>query len=283
MLFLRYVFVLTAILCAGCQRSHESEEGRSATPKRSTSSKGTVQSLAADSEGGLVIVQMDGKVNKQQIEEADCSVLFIGNSHTFHVPQLLGEKFRLHDTDKKVLISRAPGIAFLAEHAYQPTTVQLLEKGPWDFVILQAQKYSATGRYTYPYEGALALSKRAKSMGAQIIMFPEWSRQAHPDEYLRIDTLHNEIASQTGARVAPIGEAWARTLHDMPALVLHAPDGNHATQIGHYLNACVFYTMLTGASPVLGEGKSGVATVDAQLARELEEIANLTLKAPCAE
>jgi hypothetical protein len=187
-----------------------------------------------------------GKLTKEQIESADVSALFIGNSHTWNLDQLVARMFAEAHPDKKVCIARAPGNGFLVDHARDNTTRELINLGQWDFVILQAQKYSTTGRFSYSYDGALELSKLAQEQGARIIMFPEWSQRGKPDEHLRIDKLHQEIAAQTGATVAPIGDCWDAVIQSDSSLELHASDGNHATPLGAYLNACVFYSLLAG-------------------------------------
>ena len=67
-------------------------------------------------------------------------------------------------------------------------------------------------------------------------------------------------ADASGARVAPVGRAWARAMEDDPGLALHQPDKSHPTALGSYLAACVFYIALTGQSPVgLGSGGLDVA------------------------
>ncbi|MGI9427552.1 MAG: hypothetical protein ACR2NM_02760, partial [Bythopirellula sp.] len=116
-------------------------------------------------------------------------------------------------------------------------------------VVLQAQKYSTTGRYHYPYDAALALSERAAAVGAKVVMFPEWSRRGSPDEYLRIARIHEEIAEQTGASVAPVGAAWHRATGELPRVNLYHADGNHANESGSWLTACVLYCVLTGENP----------------------------------
>lgn len=181
----------------------------------------------------------------ESINKADVSVLFIGNSHSHPIPDLLGRVFKANDPGKKVVFAVASGYGFLVDHARNKRTLDLLKKGKWDFVVLQAQKYSTTGRRTYPIDGALKLSEIAKKHGTKVIMYPEWSRRNVPEEYKRINKLHHRIAKKTKATVAPIGQTWAAVLKKNPKLILHSSDGNHASVAGSYLNACLFYGMLT--------------------------------------
>ncbi len=185
----------------------------------------------------------------QAIRDAELSVLFIGNSHIVPMPNLLKSLSDRRSPERKVVFRRVSRYGFLVDHAgYQPT-LDMIAAGPWDVVVLQAQKYSTTGRYHYPCDGALALSERAADVGAKVVMFPEWSQQGNPDEYLRINKVHQEIAEQTGATVAPVGEAWHRAMQQLPQVNLYYVDGNHANETGNWLTACVLYAVLTGENP----------------------------------
>lgn len=187
-----------------------------------------------------------GGLTAKKIEAADVSALFIGNSHTWNLDTIIERMFAQAHPDQHVCIARAPGNGFLVDHARNKKTRDLIKLGKWDFVILQAQKYSTTGRNSYPYDGALELSKLAQDNGAKVIMFPEWSQRGVPDEHRRIDKIHHEIAAQTGATVAPIGDCWDAVLKSDPGVNLYSADGNHASNLGAYLNACVFYSLLAG-------------------------------------
>lgn len=172
------------------------------------------------------------------------AILFIGNSHTEVSPELLTHLLQTREPQRRVVMARARG-EFLSNHLHRPETLALLKALPWDVVVLQAQKYSTTGTRDYPIDAALELTRIARQQGAQVILFPEWSRQEEPLEYLRINKVHQKIAQQTESPIAPIGQTWAAVQADFPQLLLHDDDGNHASLTGHLVNACVFYGMLT--------------------------------------
>lgn len=183
-------------------------------------------------------------------------VLFIGNSHSAPIPRLLTKLFRKQQPQTKTRIQTARSFGFLADHASVPATLELINSGDWDFVVLQAQRYSTSGKYTYPTDGAIKLSKAANEAGAKIIMYPEWSRAGAPEEYKRIKAIHVAISEETGAQVAPIGEAWAEAGRLLDQKRLYAADGNHASEKGSFLNACVFYSMITNRHPGAKPGSS---------------------------
>lgn len=203
------------------------------------------------------------------LKDADLRVLFIGNSHSVPLPKLLQEIYARQQPSKTTCFRKLPGMGFLVDQLRSPGTTDAIRDGEWDYVVLQAQKYSTTGTRSYPTSAAIELSAIAKEAGAKVLMYPEWSRRDVPDEYIRIRAIHDSIAEATGAVVAPIGEAWeaAAELSSIEFETLYAFDGNHASKDGSYLNACVFYALMAGESPEESESESGDATVRVQLER----------------
>lgn len=185
-------------------------------------------------------------------DDGEIRVLMIGNSHTrSHNLSGIVASLVANDEVDDELSARLIALpnAFLADHLARPKTVQILRETKWDVVILQGQKYSTSGRYSYPTDAARELTRIARENEARVIMFPEWRRKGHKEEGKRVHRLHESIAAETGAEVAPIGLAWDAALEEWPELVLHSSDGNHCNPKGAYLNACVLYAVITGRNP----------------------------------
>ena len=181
---------------------------------------------------------------------ADVSLLMMGNSHTaFHnLPDTLAAMLRAGKPGKTVSVVTAPGWLFLDERLAHEPSMALLGSQRWSYVILQAQKYSSSGLFTYSTAEAEQLIGLVRTASAVPILFPEWSRLG-VDETQRIYDLHASIARKAPACVAPIGQAWDRALARYPGLTLHDPDGNHAAPPGSFLAALVLYATVTGNSP----------------------------------
>ena len=81
----------------------------------------------------------------------------------------------------------------------------LLEGGQWTHVILQAQKYSTSGLYTYSTAGAKSWIALAKARGITPVLYPEHPQAGDLSEGMRVFRLHQQIASEQAACVAPIG------------------------------------------------------------------------------
>lgn len=177
-------------------------------------------------------------------------MLFIGNSHTstHGLPQTVGALVRAARPARSVQVEVAPDWGFLEDHASNPRTLELLDRRRWTFVVLQAQKYSTSGQFSYPIEPAIELARRARTAGAVPVMFPEWPRRGVP-ETRRIYDLHVSIAQREAACVAPVGQAWDLALARHPGLVLHDADGNHSAASGAFLTAVVIASTMTGSAP----------------------------------
>lgn len=245
--FLACLKLIAVLFAAGCwTETAPQQTGRASSPQNSVPGLKTSQNRQLERD-----FTVKSNIAKEEIEQAELSVLFIGNSHSWIIPKLLTEIYERQQPGKKVLVRRVRFTGFLVDHLKSGNTKKLIESGPWDYVVLQAQKYSTSGKYHYPYDAAIELSQAATDVGAKIIMYPEWPRRDVPDEYERIRALHETIAEQIGATVAVarIGEAWEAVRQENDRLELYAPDGNHASQLGSYLVACVFYSMIADASP----------------------------------
>jgi hypothetical protein len=209
---------------------------------------------------------------------ADISLLFMGNSHTSanNLTGMVAAMVRAGRPGKSVAAIEAPGWMFLDERLNDSASRSLLSSQNWSFVILQAQKYSASGQVDYSTAEAQEWIRLARGAHAVPIMFPEWPRRDVP-ETQRIYDLHVSIAQQQPACVAPIGQAWDLALARHPQLVLHDADGNHSAAPGAFLAALVLYATMTGSStldlPTLTE-----FPVDAATQATLRAIADETVR-----
>jgi hypothetical protein len=181
---------------------------------------------------------------------AEITLLFMGNSHTTFndLPGMVTAMVRAARPGKSVAHVEAPGWMFLEERASDPAALQLLRARSWSYVVLQAQKYSTSGQFSYSTEGAEALVRISRTANAVPVLFPEWPRLGIP-ETQRIYDLHVSIARKEPACVAPIGQAWDLAMARNPTLTLHDPDGNHSAPAGAFLAALVIAATITGTSP----------------------------------
>jgi hypothetical protein len=182
---------------------------------------------------------------------AQVQVLMLGNSHTSSndLPGKLDAMLRSGLGGRSVGTALAPGSMFLDERVADPESMAVLRGRAWTVVVLQAQKYSSSGLYEYSTAEAAALAAEARRLGALPVLFPEWPRRGIA-ETARIWEPHVRIATEAPACIAPVGQAFDLAAQRMPALVLHASDGNHSSPAGAYLAALVLYATVSGRSPL---------------------------------
>jgi len=175
-------------------------------------------------------------------------ILLMGNSHVKSLDSMINILIEARFPEKEVSSSSAQGIYYLSERIEDKASIDKLTNTPWTHVILQAQKYSSSGAFTYPTDAAVSLIRLSKSQNSTPIMFPEHPRFDNKTEGMKVHLLHKSIAQEEPACVAPIGLAWDRAIELYPDLNLHHADGNHANTTGKLLTALVFYQIITGES-----------------------------------
>ena len=182
---------------------------------------------------------------------ADISLLFMGNSHTSfnNLPGMVAAMVHAGKPAKTVAVVEAPGWMFLDERVADIPSLNLLRSQNWSFVLLQAQKYSSSGQFTYSTTEAEELVRMSRRQRAVPVMFPEWPRRSIAETQLIYD-LHVSIARNEPACVAPVPQAWDLALARYPNLTLYDADGNHSAPAGAFLAALVLYATITGLSPV---------------------------------
>lgn len=182
---------------------------------------------------------------------ADITLLFMGNSHSSfnNLQGMVAAMVSAARPGESVAPVAAPGWMFLEERLRDFESVNLLRTQDWSFVVLQAQKYSTSGQFTYSTDEAKEFVRLARESNAIPILFPEWPRRGVA-ETQRIYDLHVSIAQAEPACVAPIGQAWDLALARHPTLVLHDADGNHSNAAGAFLTALMLATTMTGMSPL---------------------------------
>jgi hypothetical protein len=223
--------------------------------------------------------------SKPLVDNSDASaykILLMGNSHAAGLRPVLEQLLTLGQPDKSIYVELSPGPGFLSDRVNDGFSEQTLESEAWTHVILQGQKYSTTGSFTYPTDAAEYWIRGSKEQGATPIMFPEHPRKDNTWEGQTLWDLHTGIAARENTCVAPVGLVWDEVVFRDPDLILHQPDGNHATGTGHLLTALVFYPIITG-QPVESLPELSAFNIDASTEQIMKESVSSLLFAyrPC--
>lgn len=221
-------------------------------------------------------------------QDRSCTrVLFIGNSLTFvnDLPNTFAQLAKSGGHKVEVGMAAQGGWAF-ADHVQSTETLSTLNSTKWNFVVLQEQSQIPSVqqfRTQEMYPAARELVRRSRELGATPIFFVTWARRdgwpengmgTYQSMQAETDTGYAEIALELNAPVAPVGSAWFNTVMEHPELSLWQNDGNHPSEQGTYLAACVFYAVIFRESPT---GLTYRAGLSKETAQTLQMIASKTV------
>ncbi|MCH5222795.1 MAG: SGNH/GDSL hydrolase family protein [Muribaculaceae bacterium] len=216
----------------------------------------------------------DVKMHKQSPDSV--RILWIGNSFTFYndVPKMVEDMARLNGVPVSTTRILKGGESFKG-HLQNPELIKQLEKGMWDYVVMQ--EFSSTPAYSTKYVAenimpyAAEIDSLAKKFSPEVetIYYMTWGhkngnvRQTdYPldDTYEsmqdRISTTYIDMAYENGGLVAPVGIAWKNVRTQYPEIELYIEDNFHPSLAGSYLAALTLMaTMVNGEfMPIFPEG-----------------------------
>jgi hypothetical protein len=209
-------------------------------------------------------------------------VLFVGNSFTFKnsLPALVRDLAAGDPSARRVFSVEYAAPGWSLHQADDDSGLdKLLREVRWDAVVLQEKSWLLSYREeqwrrdTYP--AARDLHAKISASGARTLLFMTWGytlgdRLHEPhDTYAamqaRLARGYSKLGAQLGVKVVPAGLAWAEALRRDASLELWADDGQHPSQLGSYLAACVFYAELSGRDPSRSRFTAGIDPWKARL------------------
>jgi hypothetical protein len=191
------------------------------------------------------------------------NVLMIGNSYTYfnNLPRLLEQMGLSDQPPRRVHCTMiTAGGATLEQHWAQGKALKAIERGGWDFVVLQEQ---STLGVTYLVQGQPRIVESSKYItyarrfdaairkaGARTVLFAFWARENAPEEDKNaLAYYHFRAGKELEARVVPVGLAWQAVRKRDPHPALYQDDHSHPRAEGSYLAACVLYAACFGKAP----------------------------------
>lgn len=209
----------------------------------------------------------NSKVSLHQQAPDSVRILWIGNSFTFYndVPQMvenMGKENGVNISTTRVL----KGGEKLSGHLQNPELHKLLQKGGWDYVVLQ--EFSSTPAYStkyvaeniMPYAAEIDSLAKKYSPEAETVYYMTWghkngnTRQTdYPldDSYEsmqeRILTTYTDMAYENGGLLAPVGVAWRNVRRNYPEIELYIEDNFHPSPEGSYLAASTLFSTMANS------------------------------------
>jgi len=218
-------------------------------------------------------------------DDKPLAVLFIGNSYTYgnNLPGII-EAMAAAGGGRRIATDRSVHGGFtLQKHFEKGEAVEKIRSKHWDVVVLQEQSRMPCVNVKLMHEFARKLHAEIAKQHAETVFFLTWARRHIPEMQQGLNDGYFTIAKELNAKVAPVGMAWKNALAADGKLVLHRADNSHPAPAGSYLAACVFYATLLETSPVglpaeLKKGGKLLVKLDAELARQLQKIAQKTVE-----
>ncbi len=221
-------------------------------------------------------------------------ILFLGNSYTAanNLPQKVS-MLASSLGDSVYFDSNTPGGYRLVNHATNPTTLSLIGKGEWNYVVIQAQSQEPSwppgqvASQVLPYAVILNDSIKSANPCTETVFFMTWGRKYGDQQNCaswppvctflgmqeRLMAGYMTMAEQNASTVAPVGLSWKHAMDNDPdsLINLYSGDFSHPSLSGTYLTACVMYAAMFQKSPVGAEFFTGLTENDALFLQQIAE------------
>ncbi len=199
-------------------------------------------------------------------------VLFLGNSYTAsHNLPIITAELASSAGDELFFDSNTPGGYTLQGHSTNLTTLEKIQQGNWDYVVLQEQSQlpsfpiAQVEEQVFPFASQLNDSIKHYNFCGETMFFMTWGRKNGDASncavwppictYEGMDDLLRErymiMAEDNDAVVSPVGAVWRYIRENHPDIELYTPDESHPSLAGSYAAACCFYTAIFRKDPEL--------------------------------
>jgi hypothetical protein len=177
-------------------------------------------------------------------------LLFVGNSFTARndLPELINQLTSARGVKAEYALLSVGG-ASLRTHWNKGEARTAIERGKFDYVVLQEQSTLPIKNAARMRENVLLFDQAIRAAGAKTVLYMTWARKHMPDKQKVITEAYESIGREIGALVVPVGRVWWRFIADHDAPGLHDKDHSHPTVAGSYLAAWAFLLTLFGKSP----------------------------------
>lgn len=197
-------------------------------------------------------------------------VLFIGNSYTEtnNLPGMIAQLARQDDRPLEVEMVVRNGYS-LDQHWQEGAARAAIEKGDWDYVVLQDQSEMPLLSPDKTIESGMLFGEVIRKVGAKPLLFVTWTKKYSSDQQQPITDTYIRLAQEIDARLVPVGPVWVDV--GRGRVVFYRPDESHPTPLGTYVAALVFYAVIYDRSP-LGLPLEGIVTEPPFNERPTQEI-----------
>lgn len=178
-------------------------------------------------------------------------VLFLGNSHTYFndMPRTFARLCAAAGAGEPQTVLLAHSARPLSWHLEEYFELRYnLLYGGYDYCVIQQQAHPFPGAQQTARDGGWVI-ELCRAAGTVPVLLMTWAERAAPQRQQAMTLAYRELAAQTGALLAPVGEIWQLLRQRSPEIELFWRDGEHASPLGDYLIAATLCALLTGADP----------------------------------
>ena len=151
------------------------------------------------------------------------NALFIGNSFTARndLPGLVAQLAAARGKSLQHRLISAGG-ASLRTHWNAGEALKAIQRGRYDFVILQEQSTLPIKNASRMHENVRLFDEAIKAAGSATVLYMTWARRHAPETQDAISDAYNSIGRELSASVVPVGVVWQRFLrkHELPVLTV---------------------------------------------------------------
>ena len=193
---------------------------------------------------------------------AEIRVLFIGNSLTYtnDLPRVVERLAASRGIAVKTTFAGEGG-ADLKRLWAGGSALAAIRSRRWDWVVLQDQSSAPIYEPDELPEYARRFDAEIRARGGKTLLFMTWAYKSAPHMQPAITRVYERAGASAHVAVAPVGVVWDQLRGRMQ---LYDGSEQHPNPTGTYLAACVFFSIITGQSPV-GLPHENVTAADAAL------------------
>ena len=177
-------------------------------------------------------------------------LLFIGNSLT-SVNDLPSMVRRIAEMDGVTVTTTMVALddASLEDHWKHGGAGRQIQKGQWDFVILQQGPSALPESRVLLREYVRRFAEVIQSAGARPALYMVWPSLAQRGDFDRVSQSYRIAATDVSGLLLPVGDAWQAAWKTNARAALYSSDNFHPSSKGSWLAALVIYCRLTDRAP----------------------------------